>query len=70
MGRRKVAIDGWKKRLEVAWDGEKMVEGKRRIMGTLFEFGVVLCFTDFRSGFLFKVRVRVKVGGGVRVRAG
>ena len=35
-------------------------------MGTVFEFGAVFCFTDFLSGFLFRVRgrVRVKVGDG------
>ena len=44
-------------------------------MGTVFEFADVFCFTDFLSGFLFRVRgrVRVKVGVGdgfrVRVRA-
>ena len=39
-------------------------------IGTVFEFGDVFCFTDFLSGFLFRVRVRVKVGvgGGFRVR--
>ena len=38
--------------------------------GTDFEFGDVFCFTDFLSGFLFRVRgrVRVGVGGGFRVR--
>ena len=36
----------------------------------VFEFGEVFCFTDFLSGFSFRVRVRVKVGvaGGFRVR--
>ena len=40
-------------------------------MGTVFEFGDVFCFTDFLSGFLFRVRGRVKVGvgGGFRVKA-
>ena len=34
--------------------------------GTDFEFGDVFCFTDFLSGFLFRVRgrARVKVGDG------
>ena len=40
--------------------------------GTVFEFGDVFCFTDFLSGFLFRVRGRVRVkvgvGGGFRVR--
>ena len=33
---------------------------------SVFEFGDVFCFTDFLSGFLFRVRgrVRVKVGDG------
>ena len=39
---------------------------------TVFEFGDVFCFTDFLSGFLFRVRGRVRVkvgvGGGFRVR--
>ena len=39
--------------------------------GTVFEFGYVFCFTDFLSGFLFRVRgrvrVRVRAGGGFRV---
>ena len=30
-----------------------------RIYGTVFEFGDVFCFTDFLSGFLYRVRVRV-----------
>ena len=42
------------------------------ITGTDFEFGDVFCFTDFLSGFLFRVRGRVRVkvgvGGGFRVR--
>ena len=38
------------------------------IFGTVFEFGDVFCFTDFLSGFLFRVRVKVGVGGGFRVR--
>ena len=42
--------------------------------GTVFEFGDVFCFTDFLSGFLFRVRVgrgfrvRVRVRASVRVR--
>ena len=37
-----------------------------KLNGTVFEFGDVFCFTDFLSGFLFRVRgrVRVKVGVG------
>ena len=39
---------------------------------TVFELGDVFCFTDFLSGFLFRVRGRVRiqagVGGGFRVR--
>ena len=35
---------------------------------TVFEFGEVFCFTDILSGFLFKVRVKVEVGGGFKVR--
>ena len=37
----------------------------------VFKFSEVFCFTDFLSGFLFRVRGRVKVevGGGFRVRA-
>ena len=38
------------------------------LLGTVFEFGDVFCFTDFLSGFLFRVRVKVGVGGGFRVR--
>ena len=42
------------------------------LYGTVFEFGDVFCFTDFLSGFLFRVRGRVRVkvgvGGGFRVR--
>ena len=45
---------------------------KRNTFGTVFEFGDVFCFTDFLSGFLFRVRGRVRVkvgvGGGFRVR--
>ena len=39
-------------------------------VGTVFEFGEVFCFTHFLNGFLFRVRgrVKVKVGGGFRVR--
>ena len=44
----------------------------RQKSGTVFEFGDVFCFTDFLSGFLFRVRGRVRVkvgvGGGFRVR--
>ena len=40
--------------------------------GTVFKFADVFCFTDFLSGFLFRVRGRVRVkvgvGGGYRVR--
>ena len=40
--------------------------------GTVFDFGEFFCFTDFLSGFLFRVRDRVRVevgvGGGFRVR--
>ena len=47
-------------------------------MGAVFELGDVFCFTDFLSGFLFRVRGRVRVkvgvkvgvGGGFRVRVG
>ena len=45
---------------------------QNRFFGTVFEFGDVFCFTDFLSGFLFRVRGRVRVkvgvGGGFRVR--
>ena len=41
-------------------------------LGTVFEFGDVFCFTYFLRRFLFrvrgKVRVKVGVGGGFRVR--
>ena len=37
-------------------------------MGNVFEFSDVFCFTDFLSGFLFRVRVKVGVGDGFRVR--
>ena len=30
-------------------------------LGTVFEFGDVFCLTDFLSGFLFRVRGRVRV---------
>ena len=33
----------------------------------VFEFGEVFCFTDFLSGFLFRIRGRVRVKVGVRV---
>ena len=40
--------------------------------GTVFDVDEVLCFTDFLSGFLFRVRgrvrVNVRVGVGFRVR--
>ena len=29
--------------------------------GAVFEFGDVFCFTDFLSGFLYRVRGRVRV---------
>ena len=41
-------------------------------VGTVFELADVFCFTYFLSGFLFRVRGRVRVeigvGGGFRVR--
>ena len=41
--------------------------------GTVFEFGDVFCFTNFLTGFSFRVRGRVRVqvgvGGGFRVWA-
>ena len=41
-------------------------------MGTDFQLPDVFCFTDFLSGFLFRVRagvrVKVRVRGGFRVR--
>ena len=36
--------------------------------GTDLEFGDVFCFTDFLSGFFFRVRVRGRVRVRVRVR--
>ena len=45
---------------------------KMAVLTVIFEFGKVFCFTDFLSGFLFRVRgrvrVRVGVGDGFRVR--
>ena len=53
-----------------------MIQFDSQKFGTDFEFGDVFCFTDFLSGFLFRVRGRVRVrvrvkvgvGGGFRVR--
>ena len=42
-------------------------------IGTVFEFGDIFCFTDYLSGFLFRVRVRVspfRVKFGVGVVSG
>ena len=53
----------WVKQIKIRWQFRE---------GTVFEFGDVFCFTDFLSGFLFRVRGRVRVkvgvGGGFRVR--
>ena len=42
--------------------------------GAVFQLDDVFCFTCFLSGFLFRVRGRVRVevgvGGGFRVRVG
>ena len=37
-------------------------------MGTHVQLDDVFCFTNFLSGFLFRVRVRVRARGGFRVR--
>ena len=54
----------WRNWVKTRKQRKRSERRKERKLGTDFQLPDVFCFTDFLSGFLFRVRVRVRTSVG------